>query len=121
MREICGLCPTYSRFQRGLFNLVASSCSKEHRKWTRELFTDEFRYSVNTVSRLVWTWGEEGQRKLSSLVRDISRFRDCGLGRNMTNGHSELHIFHVGSVTARRYVDKVLQPQNCWPRYFANR
>lgn len=32
-------------------------------------------------------------------------------GGMKTNGFKELYIFQVGSVTIRRYVDNVLQPQ----------
>lgn len=82
--------------------------------WARVLFTDESRYSLNSDSRRVLIWREEGTRNLPSLVREISRFRDRGLmvwGGIMTNGRTELHIFQGGSVTARRYVDEVLEPQ----------
>lgn len=69
------------------FNFSRHDVQSSQQNWPRVLFTDEFRYSLNTNSRGVLNWREKEIHNLPSLVREISRFRDLNLiickGRNL--------------------------------------
>ncbi|GFU06296.1 transposable element Tcb2 transposase [Trichonephila clavipes] len=73
-------------------------------QWCRVLFPDESRFSTNSDSRQVFIWRESGTR----FVEDVEFL--FGGGGIMLDGRAPLHLFEVGSVTAQRYKDEVLEP-----------
>ncbi|GFS85025.1 transposable element Tc1 transposase [Trichonephila clavipes] len=75
-------------------------------------FTNESRLSTNSDSRRVFIWREPGTRYHPFNINNPIDFGGCRIlasGGIMLNGHTPLHIFDVGSVTAQRYKE-VLEP-----------
>ncbi|GBN98117.1 Transposable element Tcb2 transposase [Araneus ventricosus] len=91
---------------------------REHRDWSVDqwatvLFTDEFRFSLNTDSRRTFIWRKPGTSYLPSNVREIDHYGGRGLivwAGIMLDGRTPLHVFERGTVTGVRYRDEILEP-----------
>ncbi|GBN43971.1 Transposable element Tcb2 transposase [Araneus ventricosus] len=91
---------------------------REHRDWRMDqwatvLFTDEFRFSLNTDSRRTFIWREPGTRYPPSNVREIDHYGGGGLmvwAGIMLDGRTPLQVFERGTVTGVRYRDEILEP-----------
>ncbi|KFM58179.1 Transposable element Tc1 transposase, partial [Stegodyphus mimosarum] len=89
---------------------------REHKTWTtdqwsRDLFTDESRFSTRSDSQHVLIWREFGTRFYPSNIKERHRNGDPGVllwGGIMLNGRTELNVFDRGSVTGDRYCEEVL-------------
>ncbi|GFU06951.1 transposable element Tcb2 transposase [Trichonephila clavipes] len=78
------------------------------------MFSDESRFSLSSDSRWVTIWRERGTRfePRNITEKDIIFHQGkvivwAGI---MMNGRTDLHFFDMGSVTAQRYKDYVLEP-----------
>ncbi|GFX39204.1 transposable element Tcb2 transposase [Trichonephila clavipes] len=94
--------------------------AREHVSWTQQqwasvLFTDESRFTMESDSGRLLIWREQRTRYhqsptlLKDTVIDVveSWF---GQGSLSLGGHTDLHVFHGGTVNALRYRDKILDP-----------
>ncbi|GBO00171.1 hypothetical protein AVEN_228412-1 [Araneus ventricosus] len=82
-------------------------------QWATVLFTDEYRFSLNTGSRQTFIRREAGTRYLPSNVREIDHYGGGGLmvwAGIMLDGRTPLHVFERGTVTGVRYRDEILEP-----------
>lgn len=92
--------------------------SRQHLDWTQDqwskvLFSDESRFSLQPDSRRVLIWREPGTRYHPSNIFERDHYGGGGLlvwGGIMLNGRTDLHVFESGSVTGRRYADEILEP-----------
>lgn len=91
---------------------------REHQAWTQDewahvLFSDESRFSLSTDSRRIFIWRECGTRYHPSNIREKDHYGGGGLmvwAGIMLGGRTALHVFEGGTLTAKRYMDEILEP-----------
>ncbi|UYV80733.1 hypothetical protein LAZ67_19001562, partial [Cordylochernes scorpioides] len=105
--------PLTSAHRRARLNWCLEHHAWTHDQWANVLFSDESRFSLNTDSRRVFIWREPGTRYHPSNIREIDSFRGGSLliwvGISSSR-RTPLHIFSVGTLTAQRYRDEILEP-----------
>ncbi|GFW68827.1 transposable element Tcb2 transposase [Trichonephila clavipes] len=93
--------------------------AREHVSWTQQqwasvLFTDESRFTMESDSGRLLIWREQ-QRTRYHQSNTVERhsYRGGGIlvwaGISL-GGHTDLHVFHGGTVTGLRYRDEILDP-----------
>ncbi|GFW81185.1 transposable element Tcb2 transposase [Trichonephila clavipes] len=85
----------------------------EQHDWSHGLFTDESRFSLESDTRRVLVWRDRGTRNNPAFVRERSQYRRAGWmvwGGISIGGRMDLHIIRNGTLTGRRYADKILRP-----------
>ncbi|GFW76516.1 transposable element Tcb2 transposase [Trichonephila clavipes] len=92
--------------------------AREHVSWTQQqwasvLFTDESRFTMESDSGRLLIWREQRTRYHQSNTVERHRYRGGGIlvwaGISL-GGHTDLHVFHGGTVTGLRYRDEILDP-----------
>ena len=92
--------------------------AREHVTWTRQqwasvLFTDESRLTLESDSGRVLIWREQDTRSYPFNIVERRNYRGGGImvwaGISL-GGHTDLHVFHRGTLTAVRYRDEILAP-----------
>ncbi|GFV86573.1 transposable element Tc1 transposase [Trichonephila clavipes] len=84
----------------------------EQHDWSQVLFTDESRFSLECDTRFL-VWKDRGTRNNPAFVRERSQYRRAGWmiwGGISIGGRTDLHIIRNGTLTGRRYADKILRP-----------
>ncbi|GFW84771.1 transposable element Tcb2 transposase [Trichonephila clavipes] len=92
--------------------------AREHVSWTQQqwasvLFTDESRFTMESDSGRLLIWREQRTRYHQSNTVERHSYRG---GRILVwagislGGHTDLHVFHGGTVTGLRYRDEILDP-----------
>ncbi|GFW58392.1 succinate--hydroxymethylglutarate CoA-transferase [Trichonephila clavipes] len=74
---------------------------------------DESRFSLECDTRRVLVWRDRGTRNNPAFVRERSQYRRAGWmvwGGISIGGRTDLHIIRNGTLTGRRYADKILRP-----------
>ncbi|GFW09456.1 transposable element Tcb2 transposase [Trichonephila clavipes] len=92
--------------------------AREHVSWTQQqwasvLFTDESRFTMESDSGSLLIWREQRTRYHQSNTVERHSYRGGGIlvwvGISL-DGHTDLHVFHGGTVTGLRYRDEILDP-----------
>ncbi|GFT71896.1 transposable element Tcb2 transposase [Trichonephila clavipes] len=92
--------------------------AREHVSWTQQqwasvLFTDESRFTMERDSGRLLIWREQRTRYHQSNTVERHSYRGGGIlvwaGISL-GGHTDLHVFHGGTVTGLRYRDEILDP-----------
>ncbi|GFW30576.1 transposable element Tcb2 transposase [Trichonephila clavipes] len=92
--------------------------AREHVSWTQQqwasvLFTDESRFTMESDSGRLLIWREQRTRYHQSNTVERHSYRCGGIlvwaGISL-GGHTDLHVFHGGTVTGLRYRDETLDP-----------
>ncbi|GFV46254.1 transposable element Tcb2 transposase [Trichonephila clavipes] len=92
--------------------------AREHVSWTQQqwasvLFTDESRFTMESDSERLLIWREQRTRYHQSNPVERHSYRGGGIlvwaGISL-GGHTDLHVFHGGTVTGLRYRDEILDP-----------
>lgn len=92
--------------------------AREHVSWTRQqwasvLFTDESRFTLESDSGRQLFWREQRTRYNQSNIVERHSYRGGGImvwaGISL-GGHTDLHVFHGGTLTGVRYRDEILDP-----------
>ncbi|GFU02209.1 transposable element Tcb2 transposase [Trichonephila clavipes] len=92
--------------------------AREHVSWTQQqwasvLFTDESRFTMESDSGRLLIWREQRTRYHQSNTVERYSYRGGGIlvwaGISL-GGHTDLHVFHGGTVTGLRYRDEILDP-----------
>ncbi|GFU19582.1 transposable element Tcb2 transposase [Trichonephila clavipes] len=92
--------------------------AREHVSWTQQqwasvLFTDESRFTMESDSGRLLIWREQRTRCHQSITVERHIYRGGGIlvwaGISL-GGHTDLHVFHGGTVTGLRYRDETLDP-----------
>ncbi|GFV12591.1 transposable element Tcb2 transposase [Trichonephila clavipes] len=92
--------------------------AREHVSWTQQqwasvLFTDESRFTMESDSVRLLIWREQRTRYHQSNTVERHSYRGGGIlvwaGISL-GGHTDLHVFHGGTVTGLRYRDEILDP-----------
>ncbi|GFW23433.1 transposable element Tcb2 transposase [Trichonephila clavipes] len=82
-------------------------------QWASVLFTDESRFTMECDSGRLLIWREQRTRYHQSNTVERHSYRGGGIlvwaGISL-GGHTDLHVFHGGTVTGLRYRDKILDP-----------
>ncbi|GFV71854.1 transposable element Tcb2 transposase [Trichonephila clavipes] len=90
--------------------------AREHVSWTQQqwasvLFTDESRFTMESDSGRLLIWREQRTRYHQSNTVERHSYRGGGIlvwaGISL-GGHTDLHVFHGGTVTGLRYRDESL-------------
>ncbi|GBM63790.1 hypothetical protein AVEN_72210-1 [Araneus ventricosus] len=75
-------------------------------QWASVLFTDESRFALESDSRRLLIWRDT---IIPTLLKDrgggVMVWTGISLG-----GHTDLHVFHRGTLTGVRYRDEILDP-----------
>ncbi|GFW24161.1 transposable element Tc3 transposase [Trichonephila clavipes] len=81
--------------------------------WASVLFTDESRFTMESDSGRLLIWREQRTRYHQSNTVERHSYRGGGIlvwaGISL-GGHTDLHVFHGGTVTGLRYRDEILDP-----------
>lgn len=80
--------------------------------WSRVLFTDEFRFCLESDSRRVTIWREKNTRNKSANIRERHLYKGGGImvwAAIILNGRTDLHIFTSATVN-EIYRDEALDP-----------
>lgn len=92
--------------------------AREHVSWTSQqwasvLFTDESRFTLESDSGRQMIWREQRTRYHQSNIVERHSYRGGGImvwaGISL-GGHTDLHVFHGGTLTGVRYRDEILDP-----------
>ncbi|GFU94612.1 transposable element Tcb2 transposase [Trichonephila clavipes] len=92
--------------------------AREHVSWTQQqwasvLFTDESIFTMESDSGRLLIWREHRTRYHQSNTVERHSYRGGGIlvwaGISL-GGHTDLHVFHGGTVTGLRYRDEILDP-----------
>ncbi|GFU00320.1 transposable element Tcb2 transposase [Trichonephila clavipes] len=92
--------------------------AREHVSWTQQqwasvLFTDESRFTMESDSGRLLIWREQRTRYHQSNTVERHSYRGGGIlvwaGISL-GGHTDLHVFHGGTITGLRYRDEILVP-----------
>ncbi|GFV25220.1 transposable element Tcb2 transposase [Trichonephila clavipes] len=92
--------------------------AREHVSWTQQqwasvLFRDESRFTMESDSGRLLIWREQRTRYHQSNTVERHSYRGGGIlvwaGISL-GGHTDLHVFHGGTVTGLRYRDEILDP-----------
>ncbi|GFY27490.1 transposable element Tcb2 transposase [Trichonephila clavipes] len=82
-------------------------------QWASVLFTDESRFTMESDSGRLLIWREQRTRYHQSNAVERHSYRGGGIlvwaGISL-GGHTDLHVFHGGTVTGLRYRDEILDP-----------
>ncbi|GFW13054.1 transposable element Tc3 transposase [Trichonephila clavipes] len=82
-------------------------------QWASVLFTDESRFTIESDSGRLLIWREQRTRYHQSNTVERHSYRGGGIlvwaGISL-GGHTDLHVFHGGTVTCLRYRDEILDP-----------
>ncbi|GFW28839.1 transposable element Tc3 transposase [Trichonephila clavipes] len=82
-------------------------------QWASVLFTDESRFTMESDSGRLLIWREQRTRYHQSNTVERHSYRGGGIlvwaGISL-GGHTDLHVFHGGTVTGLRYRDETLNP-----------
>jgi hypothetical protein len=90
------------------------------------LFTDESRFWLLHIDGRVRVWRRPGERHLDETLEEKVPFGGGSImvwSEIIFNGRTELVVIREGSMTARRYIDEVLEPhvvpfaQNMGPEF----
>ncbi|GFV72589.1 transposable element Tcb2 transposase [Trichonephila clavipes] len=92
--------------------------AREHVSWTQQqwasvLFTDESRFTMESDSGRLLIWREQRTRYHQSNTVERHSYRGGGIlvwAGISFGGHTDLHVFHGGTVTGLRYRDETLDP-----------
>ncbi|GFV19156.1 transposable element Tcb2 transposase [Trichonephila clavipes] len=92
--------------------------AREHVSWTQQqwasvLFTDESRFTMESDSGRLLIWREQRTRYHQSNTVERHSYRGGGIlvwAGISIGGHTDLHVFHGGTVTGLRYRDETLDP-----------
>ncbi|GBN79479.1 Transposable element Tcb2 transposase [Araneus ventricosus] len=92
--------------------------AREHVSWTRQqwgsvLFTDESIFILESDSGRLLIWREQRTRYYQSNTLENHSYRGGGimvLAGISLGGHTDLHVFHGGTLTGVRYRDEILDP-----------
>ncbi|GFX16126.1 transposable element Tc3 transposase [Trichonephila clavipes] len=82
-------------------------------QWASVLFTDQSRFTMESDSGRLLIWREQRTRYHQSNTVERHSYRGGGIlvwaGISL-GGHTDLHVFHGGTVTGFRYRDEILDP-----------
>ncbi|GFX93799.1 transposable element Tcb1 transposase [Trichonephila clavipes] len=107
--EVC--IPLTSAHKRARLNWSLKHQQWSVGEWANVMFSDESRFSLSSDSR--WIWRERRTRFEPRNMTERHHFPSRGVmvwAGIMMDGHTDLHFFDTGSVTAQRYRDEVLEP-----------
>ena len=95
------------------FNWCRQRIRWTQQRWRGVLFTDESRFCVEMFDRRRKVWRRRGERFQDCCVKQVSRW---GGGSVMVWGgiswrHKTQLIVVDGNLTARRYIDEILEPE----------
>ncbi|GFT90446.1 transposable element Tc3 transposase [Trichonephila clavipes] len=82
-------------------------------QWASVLFTDESRFTMESDSGCLLIWREQRIRYHQSNTVERHSYRGGGIlvWAGISLGcHTDLHVFHGGTVTGLRYRDEILDP-----------
>ncbi|GFY25265.1 transposable element Tcb2 transposase [Trichonephila clavipes] len=82
-------------------------------EWANGMFSDESRFSLSSDSGRVTIWRERGTRFEPRNITERYHLPTRGVmvwAGIMMDGRTDLHFFGMGSVTAQRYRNEVLEP-----------
>ncbi|GFT41547.1 transposable element Tc3 transposase [Trichonephila clavipes] len=89
------------------------TCFLTQQQWASVLFTDESRFTMESDSGRLLIWREQRTRYHQSNTVERHSYRGGGIlvwaGISL-GGHTDLHVFHGGTVTGLRYRDEILDP-----------
>ncbi|GFW01197.1 transposable element Tcb2 transposase [Trichonephila clavipes] len=89
------------------------TCFLTQKQWASVLFTDESRFTMESDSGRLLIWREQRTRYHQSNTVERHSYRGGGIlvwaGISL-GGHTDLHVFHGGTVTGLRYRDEALDP-----------
>ncbi|GFX96082.1 transposable element Tcb2 transposase [Trichonephila clavipes] len=92
--------------------------AREHVSWTQQqwasvLFYRRVRFTMESDSARLLIWREQRTRYHQSNTVERHSYRGVGIlvwaGISL-GGHTDLHVFHGGTVTGLRYRDEILDP-----------
>ncbi|GFU01026.1 uncharacterized protein TNCV_1816461 [Trichonephila clavipes] len=89
------------------------TCFLTQQQWASVLFTDESRFTMESDSGRLLTWREQRTRYHQSNTVERHSYRGGGIlvwALISLGGHTDLHMFHGGTVTGLRYRDETLDP-----------
>ncbi|GFY00172.1 transposable element Tcb2 transposase [Trichonephila clavipes] len=82
-------------------------------QWASVLFTGESRFTMESDSGRLLIWREQRTRYHQSNTVERHSYRGGGIlvwAVISLGGHTDLHVFHGGTVTGLRYRDEILDP-----------
>ncbi|GFU68336.1 transposable element Tcb2 transposase [Trichonephila clavipes] len=92
---------------------TAYAGQETQQQWASVLFTDESRFTMESDSGRLLIWREQRTRYHQSNAVERHSYRGGGIlvwaGISL-GGHTDLHVFHGGTVTGLRYRDEILDP-----------
>ncbi|GFW33946.1 transposable element Tcb2 transposase [Trichonephila clavipes] len=105
--------PLNGRQRRNRLCWAREHVSWTQQQWTSVLFTDESRFTMESDSGRLLIWREQRTRYHQSNTVERHSYRGGGIlvwaGISL-GGHTDLHVFHGGTVTGLRYRDEILDP-----------
>ncbi|GFV06843.1 transposable element Tcb2 transposase [Trichonephila clavipes] len=104
--------PLNGRQRRNRLCWASEHVSWTQQQWASVLFTDESRFTMESDSGRLLIWEQRTRYHQSNTVERHS-YRGGGIlvwaGISL-GGHTDLHVFHGGTVTGLRYRDEILDP-----------
>ncbi|GFW40240.1 transposable element Tcb2 transposase [Trichonephila clavipes] len=105
--------PLTSAYKRARFNWSLKHQHWSVGEWANVMFSDESRFSLSSDYRWATIWRERGTRFEPRNITERLHFpsrRVMVWAGIMMDGRTDLHFFDMGSVTAQRYRNEVLEP-----------
>ncbi|GFX47109.1 transposable element Tcb2 transposase [Trichonephila clavipes] len=103
--------PLNGRHRRNRLCWAREHVSCTQQQWASVLFTDESRFTMESDSGRLLIWREQRTRYHQSNTVKRHSYRGGGIlvwaGISL-GGHTDLHVFHGGTVTGLRYRDETL-------------
>ncbi len=83
-----------------------------HQRWNSVLFTDESRFCVDAADGRERVWRRNGERYAQCCICNFNRWGGPSMvWAGMSHNYRTPLVVIDGTLTARRYIDEVLQPQ----------
>ncbi|GFU74444.1 transposable element Tcb2 transposase, partial [Trichonephila clavipes] len=105
--------PLNGRQRRNRLCWARENVSWTQQQWASVRFTDESRFTMESDSGRLQIWREQRTRYHQSNTVERHSYRGGGIlvwaGISL-GGHTDLHVFHGGTVTGLRYRDEILDP-----------
>ncbi|GFX67582.1 DDE_3 domain-containing protein [Trichonephila clavipes] len=97
----------------GTLMLGKRTCFLTQQQWASVLFTDESRFTMESDSGRLLIWRNSALDTINpTLLKDtvIEVVESLVWAGISLGGHTDLHLFHEGTVTGLRYRDGILDP-----------
>lgn len=104
------LTPGHRRARR---NFAQEHLDWDMEQWGHVLFSDESRFCLRSNDARQRVYRRRGERFIDPAVRERRAFGGGSVmvwGGITLNGRTALHVLPNGTLTARRYIDEILQP-----------